>query len=46
MGAKIELAVCNNKYTLFNKIITIAPRFILVNQCEKTVIVAGMDNPY
>lgn len=31
MGAKIELAVCNTKYTLFNKIITIAPRFILVN---------------
>lgn len=34
MGAKIELGICNYKHTLFNKKITIAPRFVIVNQTD------------
>lgn len=39
MGGNIQLKICNSKHLLFNKAITIEPRFILVNESEHTLVI-------
>ena len=38
MGCNIKLKMCNSKYTLFNKIVSVEPRFILINQTKRALI--------
>lgn len=38
MGCNIQLKMCNSKYTLFNKIVSVEPRFIIINQTKRALI--------
>ncbi|CAD8058857.1 unnamed protein product [Paramecium sonneborni] len=46
LGAKLELGLCNKKYTLFNKIITLEPRFIIVNNCNQDIVIAQNEDSF
>ncbi|CAD8141116.1 unnamed protein product [Paramecium pentaurelia] len=39
LGAKLDFKVCNSKYTLLSRVITLEPRFILVNNSDKELII-------
>lgn len=43
IGAYVYLKNCNTQHTLLNKVVSIEPRYLLVNECKNSVRIKAAD---
>jgi hypothetical protein len=43
MGTYVSIKNCNNLHTLLNKVVSIEPRFLLINQTTKLLMIKPRD---